>query len=78
MLLEQSQSWKIQRMIYFLVKCQEFVTNKLEMAVNDGRHDPVDEEGQAVTHLPMAISARDLHEQVVAECEEGVTIPSVQ
>lgn len=54
------------------------MTNKLEMAVNDRRHDLVDEEGQAVTHNAMAMGARDLHQQVAAECEEGMKIPSVQ
>ena len=34
----------------FLVKCQEFVANKLETAVDDRRHDPVDEEGYSLSN----------------------------
>ena len=49
----------------FLTRCQEFVKAKVETAVDDRRHDQVDEDGrQAITHLAMAMSARDLHEQV--------------
>lgn len=62
----------------FLTKCQEFVQKKIETAVDDRRHDPVDKDGEAVTHLAMAMSARDLHEQIKAECPEGMPIPSVQ
>ena len=62
----------------FLVKCQEFVTTKVETAVDDRRHDPIADDGEAVTHLAMAISARDIHEQVAAECDESIAIPSVQ
>ena len=35
-------------------------------------------DGESVTHLAMAISARDLHEQIVKSCPEGTAIPSVQ
>ena len=62
----------------FLVKCQEFVSSKIETTVDDRRHDPVAADGEVVTHLAMAISARDLHEQVAAECDESIAIPSVQ
>ena len=62
----------------FLTRCQEFVKAKVETAVDDRRHDQVDEDGQAITHLAMAMSARDLHEQVAKECTEGTAIPSVQ
>lgn len=62
----------------FLVKCQNYVASKVETAVDDRRHDPLTNEGESVTHLAMAISVRDLHEQVAAECDETVAIPSVQ
>ena len=62
----------------FLTRCQEFVKAKVETVVDDWRHDQVDEDGQAITHLAMAMSARDLHEQVAKECPEGTAIPSVQ
>lgn len=42
----------------FLTKCQEFVKAKVETAVDDRRHDQVDEDGKAITHLAMAMSAR--------------------
>lgn len=63
---------------YFLEKCQKFVQGKVETAVDDRRHDAVDKDGDTVVHLAMALSAKDLHEQVKKECPEGTPIPSVQ
>lgn len=62
----------------FLTRCQDFVKSKIESAVDDRRHDAVSKDGESVTHLAMAISARDLHEQIVKSCPEGTAIPSVQ
>lgn len=62
----------------FLTRCQAFVQGKIETAVDDRRHDPVDKDGESVVHLAMAMSARDLHEQISKECPEGTAIPSVQ
>lgn len=62
----------------FLTRCQEFVKAKEETAVDDRRHDQVDEDGQAITHLAMAMSARDLDVHVAKECPQGTAIPSVQ
>ena len=47
-------------------------------SVDDRRHDAVDKDGESVVHLAMAMSARDLHEQISKECPEGTAIPSVQ
>ena len=42
----------------FLTRYQEFVKAKVEHAVDDHRHDALDEDGQSITHLAMALSAR--------------------
>ena len=62
----------------FLNKCQELVQGRIETAVGDRRHDSIDESGETVVHLAMAMSAQDLHEQVKKVCPEGTPIPSVQ
>ena len=62
----------------FLQKCQDFIKGKVETAVDDRRHDNVTNNGESVVHLAMAMSARDLHEQVKKQCPEGTPIPSIQ
>ena len=46
--------------------------------MNDRRHDNVTNNGESAVHLAMAMSARDLHEQVKKQCPEGTPIPSIQ
>ena len=41
----------------FLNKCQELAQGRIETAVDDRRHDSVDESGETAVHLAMAMSA---------------------
>ena len=61
----------------FLEQCQKYINATIETAVDDRRHDAVDEE-EVVTHLAMALSVRDLHDQVSKQCLAGTPIPRVQ
>lgn len=76
--LRMTNSGRTEQYTDFLTRCQEFVKAKVETAVDDRRHDALDEDGQSITHLAMALSVRDLHEQVSKECPEETAIPSVQ
>lgn len=60
----------------FLELCQEYIVSTIKTAVDDRRHDAVDEE--VVTHLATALSVRDLHEQVTLRCPGETKIPSIQ
>ena len=62
---------------YFFQKCQELLQGKIETAVDDMRHNNIDSDGESVVHLAVAMSAKDLHEQV-EESPKGTPIPSVQ
>ena len=64
--------------MYFLQKCQELLQGKIETAVDDRRHDNIDSDGESVVHLAVAMSTKDIHEQVKKEYPEGTPIPSVQ
>ncbi len=62
----------------FLQHCQQYINASVDTAVDDRRHDVVAGNDDVVTHLAIALSVRDLHEQVSSQCPEGTTIPSVQ
>ena len=62
----------------FLQRCQRFIQGNVDTAVDDRRHDAVDENGDSIVHLAMAMSVNNLHEQVKQACPEGTAIPSVQ
>lgn len=66
----------------FLEECQQYIEGVVETSVDDRRHDHTitDSNGsyQVVTHLAMALSVRDLHEQVSKRLPEGTPIPSKQ
>ena len=61
----------------FLQECEKFISASVETAVDDRRHDDV-ENGESVVHLAMALSVPDLHAQVKKRCPEGIPIPSTQ
>jgi hypothetical protein len=60
----------------FLEECQKYISQKVEVAVDDRRHDKVDSDGDIITHLANVFSIRDLHEQVTRQCPPGTRIPS--
>lgn len=76
--LRVTSSGRPEQYMDFLTRCQDYVKSKIESVVDDRRHDAVSKNGESVTHLAMAISARDVHEQVAKSCPEGTAIPSVQ
>lgn len=76
--LRVTSSGRPEQYMDFLSRCQDFVKSKIESVVDDRCHDAVSKDGESVAHLAMAISACDLHEQVVKSCPEGTAIPSVQ
>ena len=51
----------------FLQECQNYIAEKVETAVDDRRHDIV-QDGDPVVHLAAALSARDLHSEVSKRC----------
>ena len=53
----------------FWSECKKFLDESVGRAVDDRRHGEV-------THLAMAISVRDLRDQVQAKCPGGTPIPS--
>lgn len=57
--LRLSRSGRADKYQDFLERCQHFVQSKVEIAVDDRRHDQVDEDGQSITHL--AIACHDLY-----------------
>ncbi len=61
----------------FLEECKKFINTAVETAVDDRRHDDVDN-GESVVHLATALSVPDLHAQVKERCPEGIPIPSIQ
>ena len=61
----------------FLKECQSYLEGSIETAVDERRHDAVDN-GEVVTYLACALSVRDMFEQVCKRCPEGTPIPSIQ
>jgi predicted aldo/keto reductase-like oxidoreductase len=61
----------------FLEECKKFINAAVETAVDDRRHDDV-ENGESVVHLATALSVPDLHAQVKERCPDGIPIPSIQ
>jgi hypothetical protein len=55
----------------FWDKCRKYITEHVELAADDRRHD-------TIVHLAVAMSVSDLHREVVKTCPEGVAIPSVK
>ncbi|CAC5403203.1 unnamed protein product [Mytilus coruscus] len=62
----------------FLSECQNYINEKLELAVDDRRHDKIDKGGDVITHLADAFSVRDLYEQVKAKLPPNILVPSQQ
>ncbi|CAG2243123.1 unnamed protein product [Mytilus edulis] len=62
----------------FLSECQNYINEKLELAVDDRRHDKIDKGGDVITHLADAFSVRDLYEQVKAKLAPNILVPSQQ
>ena len=62
----------------FLEECQRYIASAVETAVDERRHDTVDKNGQVITHLTFALSARDLHDEVSKRCPPDTPIPSLQ
>ena len=62
----------------FLDCCKKYIDSQIDTAVDDRRHDTVMKGNDVVTHLAVAMSASDFHEQVVKICPENTPIPSVQ
>ena len=46
------------------------------MAVDNRRHDAVDRDGESVVHLAMAMSTKDLHEQLKIGCPPLCSVAS--
>ena len=61
----------------FLNQCKIFLEQEVGTAVNDRRHDAVDQ-NEVVVHMARALSANDLHRQVTERCLPDTPIPSVQ
>ena len=61
----------------FLEECKRYLQASVETAVDERRHDAVDN-GEVVTHLARALSVRDMFDQVCERCPEGTPIPSIQ
>ena len=61
----------------FLEECKKFISASVETAVDDRRHDDV-ENGESVVHLAMALSIPGLHAQVKDRCPEGIPTTSIQ
>ena len=76
--LRQNNAGRPEMFSAFLEECQRYISATVETAVDDRRHDSIDDGGQAITHLAKALSACDLHEQVKERCPSGTPIPSVQ
>ena len=61
----------------FLEECKRYLQASVETAVDERRHDAVDN-GEVVTHFARALSVRDMFDQVCERCPEGTPIPSIQ
>ena len=62
----------------FLDYCRKYIDSQVDTAVDDRRHDTIMKGNDVITHLAVAMSAKDFHEQVVKTCPENTPIPSVQ
>ena len=62
----------------FLEECQKYISEEVETAVDDRRHDAADVNGDIVTHLAAFLSVRDLYDQVAKRIPEGTPLPSEQ
>lgn len=58
----------------FLEKCKKFLSASVETALDDRRHDDV-ENGESAVHLATAVSVPDLHAQVKERCPEAYPYP---
>lgn len=61
----------------FLQECKKYITESVETAVDDRRHDAV-HDGDVIVHMATALGVRDLHAQVTMRCPDGTPVPSVQ
>ena len=52
----------------FLEECQQYIALTVETAVDERRYDTVDKNGQVITNLACALSARDLHDEISKRC----------
>lgn len=66
-----------QSLSVFLQHCQQYIQSSVETAVDEKRHDNVQDFGEIITHLAAVLSVRDLHEQVSKMCPDGTPIPSI-
>lgn len=62
----------------FLHYCKQYIDIQVETAVDDRRHDTIMKGNDVITHLAVAMSASDFHEEVSKICPENTPIPSVQ
>ena len=62
----------------FLEECQKYISEEVETAVDDRRHDAADVNGDIVTHLAAFLSVRDLYDQFAKRVPEGTPLPSKQ
>ena len=62
--LSLNNSKKPEQYIEFLTVCQKYIANADETAVDDRRHDKVTDD-DVVTHLALALNAKNLYNEVV-------------
>ena len=75
--LRLNNSKRPEQYVEFLVECQKYIASSVETAVDDHRHDEV-RDGDVVTHLALALNAKDLYNEIVKRCPDGIAIPSMQ
>ena len=61
----------------FLNECKKYIDSTVETAVDERRHDEV-EQNDVVVHLSKAMSVQELHKRVNERLPEGTSIPSEQ
>lgn len=49
---------------------RQYIEVQVQTAVDDRRHDTVDRDNDVVTHLAVAMSARDVYDAVKERCPE--------
>ena len=66
----------------FLAECKRYIEGVAETAVDDCRHDNVENDAdgnqEVITHLATALSISDLHNQVSTRIPDGTAIPPKQ
>ena len=61
----------------FLAECQKYI-DSIETAVDERRHDDVDNVGDIITHMATSLNARTLFESVCEKLPPDTPIPSLQ